>query len=705
MPETFEEKINRILRDHEGYDGNGGEGALPVGDRSTAKKPISKRDLREALRSFADVDGNAGDALIARDEAIEAARTADEDATQTASDRDYVETRAAQLDGISISGVTRKEAVACATTANISLSSEQTIDGVTTNSSRVLVKNQSTAAQNGIYVSAAGAWARASDMDAAGEVQGAAVYVTGGTVGAGKTFYTGSAVTTLGSDAIAWVLSEDQSGVQTALEGELAEKLGVDAYKDTIEKAILAENWQVVFVNEDGTRIAGGFRQDAAGLRFVSFGMLLPEDTAIDGDVETSLADRLVPPGVVSEDAKPESGLVFAIMSEDGTRLKFAIPDNDDPIFARVTDAVLAEGVADGAVTVSGLAADVVESLVAGRYVAELDSGRLTVSDLNTGSLVEIAASGASEAEIIGGSVVYTHGGARVWRPADGSEDQAPIASDLTSIVHYGDSLTAASTGVGSVGSVLGVPSINRGVGGWSVNDIATRAGAIAPLVTLSGNELPASGSVLVTDISPANGWSPYVDVTLFGTILGEPVTMFNDVSAGTRTITRDTPGSALAVPAGTPFISSENATYKEYCQTIWVGRNAVTSGTFTEDTLAAVAALVQHLSPLAKRYVVIGVTNATSETSDTDDYAKIVSLNEQLAEAYGPFFYDLRRDFIDEGLTRAGITPTAGDTENIAADAPPPSLMADAVHPTSPTGYNVQRDLVAEWLQAKGWF
>ncbi|MDF3420143.1 hypothetical protein HKX23_17480 [Sulfitobacter sp. KE29] len=600
---------------------------------------------------------------------------------------------------------TRNEAVACATTANITLSGEQTIDDVTTSASRVLVKDQTVPAENGIYVTASGAWARASDMDAAGKVQGAAVYVTGGTVGAGKTLYTGSEVTTIGADAIAWVIAEDQSGIKTALEREIAEKLGIDAYHETIEQAILSEGWQVVFLNEDGTRLAGGFRQDANGLRFVPLGMLLPEDTAIDGAPETVLADRLVPPGVVSEDAKPESGLVFAILSEDGTRLKFAIPDNDDPIFARVTDAVLAEGVADGAVTVSGLAPDVVESLVAGRYVAELDSGRLTVSDLATGSLVEIAAGGASEPEIIGGNVAYTHGGARVWRPADGSKYQAPLASGLTSIVHYGDSLTAASAGVGSLGAVLGVPSINRGVGGWSVNDVATRAGAVDPLITLTGNELPASGSVLVTDISPATGWSPYVDVTLFGTILGEPVTMFNDVSAGTRTITRDTPGTALSVPAGTPFISSENATYKEHCQTIWVGRNAVTSATFIADTLAAVAALVDHLSPLAKRYVVIGVTNGTGETSDTADYAKIVSLNEQLAEIYGPYFYDLRRDFIDEGLARAGISPTAGDTANIAADAPPPSLMADAVHPTSPTGYNVQRDLVAEWLQAKGWF
>lgn len=78
-----------------------------------------------------------------------------------------------------------KDSVAVATTANITLSGEQTIDGVLTSASRVLVKNQTTGSQNGIYVSAAGAWSRATDADADSEVTaGLLVLVEGGTVGA-----------------------------------------------------------------------------------------------------------------------------------------------------------------------------------------------------------------------------------------------------------------------------------------------------------------------------------------------------------------------------------------------------------------------------------------------------------------------------------------------------------------------------------------
>ena len=99
----------------------------------------------------------------------------------------------------------RSKQVRVATTANITLSGEQTIDGITTSASRVLVKNQSTQAQNGIYVSAAGAWARAVDMDTAGEVDATFVVVEDGTVGAGTIWVTSSEVTTLGTDAIVWV--------------------------------------------------------------------------------------------------------------------------------------------------------------------------------------------------------------------------------------------------------------------------------------------------------------------------------------------------------------------------------------------------------------------------------------------------------------------------------------------------------------------
>jgi len=78
-------------------------------------------------------------------------------------------------------GLAAKAPVLVATTANITLSGEQTIDGVLTSASRVLVKNQTNAADNGIYVSAAGAWARSADANTWDELVSAYVFVEDGT--------------------------------------------------------------------------------------------------------------------------------------------------------------------------------------------------------------------------------------------------------------------------------------------------------------------------------------------------------------------------------------------------------------------------------------------------------------------------------------------------------------------------------------------
>ena len=91
-----------------------------------------------------------------------------------------------------------KDSCRVATTANITLSGTQTIDGVAVVADdRVLVKDQTTASQNGIYVCAAGAWSRASDADADAEVtSGLTTFVEEGTLnsGAGYTLTTSGAI-------------------------------------------------------------------------------------------------------------------------------------------------------------------------------------------------------------------------------------------------------------------------------------------------------------------------------------------------------------------------------------------------------------------------------------------------------------------------------------------------------------------------------
>jgi len=105
------------------------------------------------------------------------------------------------------SGLDVKQSVRVATTANITLSGTQTIDGVVLSAGdRVLVKDQSTGSQNGIYVVAAGAWSRATDADLDTEVTaGMFTFVAEGTTNAdsGWVLTTNDSIT-LGTTALAF---------------------------------------------------------------------------------------------------------------------------------------------------------------------------------------------------------------------------------------------------------------------------------------------------------------------------------------------------------------------------------------------------------------------------------------------------------------------------------------------------------------------
>ena len=86
-------------------------------------------------------------------------------------------------------GLDVKNSVRVTTTANINLTNTQTIDGVDlVAGNRVLVKNQTTASQNGIYKVASGNWSRTTDMATGSFAASAFTFVEEGTVNADNGF-------------------------------------------------------------------------------------------------------------------------------------------------------------------------------------------------------------------------------------------------------------------------------------------------------------------------------------------------------------------------------------------------------------------------------------------------------------------------------------------------------------------------------------
>lgn len=110
-----------------------------------------------------------------------------------------------------VRGLSWKDEVRVATTTNGALASAyangQSIDGVTlATGDRILLKDQSTAAENGIYtVNSSGAPTRAVDADSTTELENATVFVSNGTTNADKAFTQTATVTTPGTTAQSWV--------------------------------------------------------------------------------------------------------------------------------------------------------------------------------------------------------------------------------------------------------------------------------------------------------------------------------------------------------------------------------------------------------------------------------------------------------------------------------------------------------------------
>lgn len=253
-----------------------------------------------------------------------------------------------------------------------------------------------------------------------------------------------------------------------------------------------------------------------------------------------------------------------------------------------------------------------------------------------------------------------------------------------------------------------GVAVTNLAVSGYAVDEEAIRVGALQVPLTVTGGQIPASGTVEVTTTTVI-GWVPSAARNFTGTLAGVPGTLRRTSASNTVfEFIRTTDGAAVTVPPGTKFVS--NAAGRDaQILIILLGRNDVSNNikgaeaTVAEHIIKGVERIVNWQSRQIKKVLVVSVTNGQNEPSGHANYKTIATANAGLMSLMGNRFLDFRSHLVNDAIHAAGITPTGADLTAMAVDAPPPSVMNDNIHWSKQT-HIYFAGLVHDYLITRDW-
>lgn len=362
-----------------------------------------------------------------------------------------------------------------ATTANITLSGTQTIDGIAVVAGDyVLVKNQSTTSQNGLYVVAAGAWSRAPEMDTAAEVDGRAVLVDDGAQ-AGSLWVSTTDVTTLGTDPVVFSqfnkASDIVDGSGLSFSGLT---LSVNVDNSTIE------------ISSDSLRLKDGGVTSAK----IADGTITGTDIASGTITSGNIQDGTIATGDIAD------GQITSAKILDGTIATGDIADG----------AVTSQKIADGTITDTDVAAankdgaaGTASMRTLGRGAAQALPGT-AVAVAATGKLAQYDASG----NLVGVDAPVMGVGPAVGTMYEWAGDQAPpgfLLCDGTAVsrASYADLFSAITLQV--VGSTTNANNQITGVNAGTVTRIA--ASLIGSVISFpnvpNGTTITAASGTTVT--------------------------------------------------------------------------------------------------------------------------------------------------------------------------------------------------------------
>jgi len=208
-------------------------------------------------------------------------------------------------------GLDVKSSVRAATTVNITLSGLQTVDGVSlVAGDRVIVKNQSAPAENGIYSVSATTWTRTADANTWNELISAFAFVEEGTVNGDCGWVcTVDAGGTLGTTSVTW---EQFSGAGQITAGDGLTKTG-----NTLN-VVTASSARIV-VNPDSIDLASVARTDTAGTAGITFVQSVNTDSygRLTGVVNATVAAARIYAQTIGDGSATSIAVTHSLGSQD----------------------------------------------------------------------------------------------------------------------------------------------------------------------------------------------------------------------------------------------------------------------------------------------------------------------------------------------------------------------------------------------------
>lgn len=257
---------------------------------------------------------------------------------------------------------------------------------------------------------------------------------------------------------------------------------------------------------------------------------------------------------------------------------------------------------------------------------------------------------------------------------------------------------------------------INCGVGGENTINIASRQGGLPNIV--KPFTIPANASKV--EIELTNIYGDSTGILLQGGSALDPTTgkyvmtaQINPCSIngveGTLTyenekyyFSRSENGESVIVSRPTPLITYAMKSMRDNINIIWIGTNG--GFTTSAELIECIEAMIDYMSPINKKYIVIGVHHLVSTVTETFE-----TIEKNMSIHFGRHFINQRKYMLEYGLSDARITPTAEDITAISQGKIPPSLLYDDVH-YNDKGYNILATLASErgkelgyWQLAKG--